>query len=35
MTKTGHIIEAEIGATIDRYRVPKFVPIYLGIVWSH
>ena len=20
---------------IDRYRVPEFVPIYLGIVWSH
>ena len=22
-------------AYTDRYRVPKFVPIYLGIVWSH
>ena len=27
--------EGTHGCQIDRYRVPEFVPIYLGIVWSH
>ena len=22
-------------STSDRYHVPEFVPIYLGIVWSY